>query len=168
MSPSLREGFSVAGIHFGRTAPNPRPKTAETAALPRQTRGVPASRRRRKRRPGEGTRLYPAMGHALVRREASLLVVRGGQEQEGCCSYPGESYTVGRGEDNDLRLDRWRVSRRHARLVYEDGSWWIEDLQTTNGTLKNGVALRRERLQDGDELTMGLTVMRYMERAARR
>lgn len=118
--------------------------------------------------PGEGTRVFPAMGHALVSGQASLLVVSGDHEQEGLLLVPGRSYTVGRGEDNDLRLTDVRVSRRHARLVFEGGSWWIEDLQTTNGTLKNGVALRRERLQDGDELTMGLTVLRFRERAARR
>lgn len=114
------------------------------------------------------TRLFSGMRQELVDGRASLVVVGDGKEEAGLLLVPGRAYTVGRGEENDLRLHDARVSRRHARLVFEGGSWWIEDLQTTNGTLKNGVSLRRERLQDGDELTMGLTVLRFKEKAARR
>lgn len=120
--------------------------------------------------PGEQakTRLFPGLKQELLDATASLVVVGDRTEERGLLLVPGRAYTVGRGEENDLRLNDARVSRRHARLVFEGGSWWIEDLQTTNGTLKNGVALRRERLQDGDELAMGLTVLRFEERAARR
>lgn len=81
---------------------------------------------------------------------------------------PGREYTIGRAEGNDLRLADGRVSRQHARLVYVGGSWWIEDLQTTNGTRKNGAPIRRERLVDGDELVIGRVAVRYTERSSRR
>ena len=42
---------------------------------------------------------------------------------------------VGRKEDNDLilRNDTF-VSRYHAHLLWRDDGWWLEDLQSTNGT----------------------------------
>lgn len=47
------------------------------------------------------------------------------------------------------------VSRRHAVITYENGSLYIEDLESTNGTRINGFQLqatRRYRLKDGDEV----------------
>lgn len=47
------------------------------------------------------------------------------------------------------------VSRRHAVITVEDGSIYIEDMESTNGTRINGFQLqasRRYRLKDGDEV----------------
>ncbi len=96
---------------------------------------------------------------------APRLEVIGGHEPASLVLTPGQAYLVGRADESDLQLRDGRVSRRHARLVYQDGSWWIEDLQTTNGTRINGVPIRRERLRDGDEITVGLTTIRYVERS---
>jgi pSer/pThr/pTyr-binding forkhead associated (FHA) protein len=51
------------------------------------------------------------------------------------------------------------VSRRHARVFYEDGTWTIEDIGSTNGTWLNGLRMEKERrypLQKGDNLTLSL------------
>ncbi len=50
------------------------------------------------------------------------------------------------------------VSRRHAAFSYQDGSFYIEDLQSASGTRLNGLLLtprRRYRLRDSDELEFG-------------
>src|SRR3954465_9472781 len=52
------------------------------------------------------------------------------------------------------------VSSRHARLVLEDGYWWVEDLSSRNGTFLNGKRLAgggRQRLSPGDEIGFGAT-----------
>jgi pSer/pThr/pTyr-binding forkhead associated (FHA) protein len=43
--------------------------------------------------------------------------------------------TIGRKDDNDvcLRNDTF-VSRYHAKLILRDGSWWLEDIHSTNGS----------------------------------
>ncbi len=69
---------------------------------------------------------------------------------------------VGRGAECDLRFaeDR-RMSRRHARLLVEDGRLIIEDLGGVNGTHVNDVPLRgRATLEDGDRVLLGKTEMR--------
>jgi pSer/pThr/pTyr-binding forkhead associated (FHA) protein len=47
------------------------------------------------------------------------------------------------------------VSRRHARLNFRDGSWVLQDLDSTNGTLVNNTRIVRCRLLPGDHLVIG-------------
>jgi pSer/pThr/pTyr-binding forkhead associated (FHA) protein len=44
------------------------------------------------------------------------------------------------------------VSRRHARLVFRDSCWIVQDLESTNGTAVNGRLVGRCRLAPGDDL----------------
>ncbi|QRV02266.1 FHA domain-containing protein [Arcanobacterium phocisimile] len=44
------------------------------------------------------------------------------------------SITVGRSPDSALVLDDGYASSRHARFYSEGGSWFVEDLNSTNGT----------------------------------
>jgi pSer/pThr/pTyr-binding forkhead associated (FHA) protein len=46
--------------------------------------------------------------------------------------------TIGRDPACECPLDEETVSTRHARLSYHHGQWWLEDLQSTNGTFLNG------------------------------
>src|SRR5688500_16708886 len=56
---------------------------------------------------------------------------------------PHARLVIGRGEECDLRLPHDSVSRRHAVLSGDDGTWCIEDLGSSNGTVVDGVALRK-------------------------
>ncbi len=44
---------------------------------------------------------------------------------------------IGRDAICDLRLEDQTISARHARLTFRQGQWWLEDLQSKNGTLLN-------------------------------
>ena len=48
-------------------------------------------------------------------------------------------YTIGRGEENTIRLTERNISRRHARLVKHDEIWLLIDLGSYNGCFVNGV-----------------------------
>jgi len=48
-------------------------------------------------------------------------------------------YTIGRGEENTIRLTERNISRRHARLVKREESWLLLDLGSYNGCFVNGV-----------------------------
>jgi hypothetical protein len=62
---------------------------------------------------------------------------------------------VGRHHACDVVLSDPSVSRRHARLVFRDGSWVLQDLESTNGTTVNGVRVGRCALRPGDLLALG-------------
>lgn len=62
---------------------------------------------------------------------------------------------IGRRADCDVVLSDPSVSRRHARLVFRDGIWIVQDLQSTNGTSLNGISIGRSELRPGDQLSVG-------------
>lgn len=69
--------------------------------------------------------------------------------------------------DVDLDSDdpEAKVSRRHARIMFSDGKYLLEDLGSTNGTFVNrGKRLppgTRHLLNDGDEIIVGKTFLRF-------
>ena len=64
--------------------------------------------------------------------------------------------TLGRAPGNTLSVPVETVSLSHLRLVYRNGSWWVEDLGSTNGTFVNGARLTTvTRLAPGDVLGCG-------------
>ena len=67
----------------------------------------------------------------------------------------------GRSRECDIRLADANVSRRHAEVRREEGAYWIVDLGSTNGTELNGRRIERERLSDGDRITLGSTDVRF-------
>jgi len=62
---------------------------------------------------------------------------------------------AGRDPTCDLVLTPGSVSRRHARLLFRDGGWVIQDLESRNGTEVNGVAVGRCELRPGDHVILG-------------
>jgi hypothetical protein len=64
---------------------------------------------------------------------------------------------IGRSKDCDLQLGDPNVSRRHAELRQEGTSYWIVDLDSTNGIEVNGRRAKRAKLDSGDTVTLGST-----------
>jgi DNA-binding winged helix-turn-helix (wHTH) protein len=63
---------------------------------------------------------------------------------------------LGRDESSVVVLDDPMVSRRHCRIVVEEGRAWVEDLQSKNGTFLRGARLvERGELEPGDVLGIG-------------
>ena len=92
--------------------------------------------------------------HRLLSEEGKLLAVL---EQP--------SYTIGkkRGEA-DLVLNDLSISRLHARIVKEPDGHYLEDMNSTNGTFKNGLQLQpyeKRKLEEGDEITLGKMTIVY-------
>ncbi len=60
---------------------------------------------------------------------------------------------LGRGRDNDIPLPGKEVSRHHAMICRDRAGWWLIDLDSSNGTWLNDVALKQPRLlRDGDRI----------------
>lgn len=72
--------------------------------------------------------------------------------------YPlrGGQVSIGRGPDNTIQLIDSRISREHVVLKRRRNGWWLEDLQSKNGTTVNSdVILDPIRLASGDVLHVG-------------
>lgn len=73
----------------------------------------------------------------------------------------------------DIRMGRWSgceipidkddrtVSRHHARIAFENGKYIVEDMCSTNGTLVNGKEIKKQKLEDGDEIKLGNALMQF-------
>ena len=83
---------------------------------------------------------------------------RSGEELE----FALPEITVGREDDNVLRVPAAGVSRYHAKLCRtETGSWIVQDLGSTNGVKVNRVKIDREKeLADGDTVEFGDQMIR--------
>jgi len=60
--------------------------------------------------------------------------------------------SIGRDPENRVSLDHTAISRFHCRIISEGGSYYVEDLGSTNGTYLNGRRVSKERLSPGDEI----------------
>ena len=94
------------------------------------------------------------------RRGLPRLVVLEPRERKGKIYDLAEEQTVGRAAGCQITLDDTYVSQLHARVFTKDGSWYVEDLGSTNGTYLNtkrvSTALAVKR---GDRIKIGATVM---------
>ncbi|MFT4862710.1 MAG: pSer/pThr/pTyr-binding forkhead associated (FHA) protein [Pseudohongiellaceae bacterium] len=77
-----------------------------------------------------------------------------------------EVMTIGRKEDNDIRIENLAVSGHHAKLltIFEDS--FLEDLSSTNGTFVNGKSIDKHPLKNGDVIVIGKHELRYINAAA--
>jgi DNA-binding NtrC family response regulator len=80
----------------------------------------------------------------------------------------GRPLVVGRSDEADVEIADPDLSRRHAAFTLRDGSVWVEDLGSTNGTEINGRAITRALLSAGDEVVLGRTqaIVRHPASAA--
>jgi len=65
---------------------------------------------------------------------------------------------IGRATDNDVQFPDRSVSRHHCRIRRSGEAWWIEDLDSTNGTLLRGAHVNApQELEHGDEVVAGFS-----------
>ena len=68
---------------------------------------------------------------------------------------------IGRSRECDVQIEDANVSRRHAELRQEGTSFWIVDLDSTNGLEVNGRRVKRAKLDPGDRFTIGSTEVTF-------
>ena len=63
--------------------------------------------------------------------------------------------TIGRANNNTIALDDNAVSSHHAKIVTLFNTSYIEDLDSTNGTMVNGKSVQKRTLHSGDIISLG-------------
>jgi diguanylate cyclase (GGDEF)-like protein len=96
---------------------------------------------------------------ARVQRDrAYLIVLAGSNVGEMYRLEEGETF-LGRGQTATVKLIDDGISRRHARIVQQNGEVLIEDLKSSNGTIVNGAPVSMQLLKDGDKIRLGSTTI---------
>ena len=70
---------------------------------------------------------------------------------------------LGRTAQNEIPLKVAEASRQHCKFTYEDSSWFVEDLGSSNGTQVNGRKVTKFELQDGDVIQVGKVELRFLD-----
>lgn len=66
-----------------------------------------------------------------------------------------ENNLIGKSREADITIDYSYVSRKHARITCEDGAYYIEDLDSTNGTFVNDTEIEEKtEIKPGDMITL--------------
>lgn len=98
--------------------------------------------------------LVPVYARLRLLSHGTLLLQR---------DLPRGQLRVGRGIDNELRIDERYVSRHHCKVVTSEGMSFVQDVQSTNGLYVNHKRVRNHRLCDGDVITIGEHELHYVE-----
>lgn len=65
--------------------------------------------------------------------------------------------TIGRGPESTIQLADLSVSRKHARIAYRQGAYWLSDLGSMGGTWVDGTKLAApRRVATGQTIDIGL------------
>ncbi len=136
--------FSVVGVLrgdlFGTRV------TARKADRPKAAKPAPVAKAERAPSPG--------------RRTPGQVVVTEGPLRGTTITLGQQSVLIGRGPESTLVLDDDYASSRHARIYPEHGEWFVEDLDSTNGTYAGQQRLSApQRLAVGATLKIGTTVL---------
>lgn len=85
------------------------------------------------------------------------LVFESGPDAGKTMSLSNHTYTIGRSKTNDIVVDDPTVSRTHARVTYQGDQIYVEDLNSTSGTVVDGQKVSKTLVMPGANLQVGNT-----------
>jgi len=78
-------------------------------------------------------------------------------------TYRQPRVTIGREINNDIVVPEKEVSRFHCLFEYDKDGWRVVDLESTNGTYLNGIAIRKSPIKNGDVVVVGSIRLHVLE-----
>ncbi|MFC1935847.1 FHA domain-containing protein [Chloroflexota bacterium] len=100
---------------------------------------------------------------APTQAPAAWLVFKSGPRTGQSIPLDPEATRIGRGSDNDLVVDDPAVSRRHATIAFQGGTYVVEDAGSSSGTLVEGSTAARTVLVSGSSVQVGETELVFMQ-----
>lgn len=109
--------------------------------------------------------LLSAGPRRMAPRSACVVVIHG----EGLgkrADIEDQPVTVGRSQEADLHIPHKSVSRQHCEIRREGEAYRIRDLDATNRTRVNDQPVTETLLADGDHITLGECILKFISHAS--
>ncbi len=99
----------------------------------------------------------------------AILVICNGDLEGTSYVLDSDETLIGRDATSQIRLTDETISREHAFISYDEaeGSWVVEDLQSSNGTKLNGKRVRSASLSHGDLVQVGHIKLKFALKGGR-
>jgi diguanylate cyclase (GGDEF)-like protein len=94
--------------------------------------------------------------------EVPWLLFLAGSEVGRSVRLTAEAIDIGRSDECAVAVNSDGVSRRHARVQRIFGLYFVTDLESTNGTYVNGKRVQMVQLNDGDQISVGNAVLKFV------
>jgi pSer/pThr/pTyr-binding forkhead associated (FHA) protein len=96
----------------------------------------------------------------IVRQPPTLTLLYQLEDETRSLRFAAPEVTIGRDPSCDFSVEDKTVSAQHARLCYRQGQWWVEDLQSTNGTYLNDEPVSSPLVvTGGDQVRCGQVIL---------
>src|SRR5947209_3579893 len=96
--------------------------------------------------------------------QPELIVIAGSLVGERF-ALGAQELRIGRSPEADIQLAEKGAAWDHCAIRAHDGGFQVVDRHTGAGTYLNGMRIREERLEHGDQIAIGETVLVYQDRA---
>jgi hypothetical protein len=157
-SAAAPNGFGPPVLPSPQTSRPPQPRaSASEASVPWKTEGDSGSY--------EATNVGFANGLSPRRQESVAQTLQIKREDNTPVRVEAERFLIGRGPQCDMVISSPRVSREHAVITKENGSYVLKDLGSSNGTWLNGERLTRRELTNGDVIVLGTEALTFILKA---
>src|SRR5947207_1020512 len=74
-----------------------------------------------------------------------------------------DALTVGRKPDNDVVIDNPAVSSHHCKIVMSGDTFFVEDLNSTNGVFLNGKKIFQSAIQNNDVISIAKHALQFID-----
>jgi putative nucleotidyltransferase with HDIG domain len=94
--------------------------------------------------------------------EKHLAILQFTSNSMGTVLLDAPQVVLGRSTEANLQISDKYISQKHARILVDHNFFYIEDLNSRNGTMVNGEPVTRIRLANQDVISLGRTNMRFI------
>ncbi|HEY6985589.1 MAG TPA: GGDEF domain-containing protein [Rhodanobacteraceae bacterium] len=110
--------------------------------------------------------IRPARPFADGREPPACLVVLQGQRLGQRIDIGDQPLVIGRAPECEFQILERSVSRQHSKIWREPSGYRVKDLDSTNKTFLNDQPIIEAELKDGDHITIGSCVLKFMDRSS--